>query len=254
MAVMGATTPGIEEVLLGQISGLPPLQLIHPLTAFEAGNAYLNHLQQAAKGAYDPLIVVVEGTIFDATLAGEGFFSGLGEVEGRPCTIADWLDQLAPQATAVVAIGTCASWGGVPAAAGNPTGAMSLTAYLGSDFCSTSGLPIINIPGCAPPGENFIETLIYLLLHLDEQLPLELDEANRPMWLYHQKTFPQPASIAIPIYQVDTPVCCRVPENGWMNHVGGCANVGGICNGCTMPGFPDQYLTMSDEEIDNQLS
>jgi hydrogenase small subunit len=229
MAALGAAAPGVETLLLGQVPGLPPVRLLHPLVAFEAGEAYIARLEQAAAGLFAPLVLVVEGSIFAPDSAGIGFFSGMGERHGRPRTITDWVDQLAPVATAVVAIGTCATWGGVPAARGNPTGAMSLAAYLGDGFHSTGGLPIINIPGCAPPGENFVETLIYLLLHLTEQAPLELDEANRPAWLYRQQTVPQSASSAIPIYGSETAVACRVPEFGWMNHVGGCTNVGGSC-------------------------
>ena len=243
MAAIGAAAPGVETLLLGEIAGLPAIDLIHPMTAVEAGNAYLDQLEAAANGLLTPLILVVEGSIFDAVLAGAGFFSGMGEDNGRPLTITDWLDKLVGQATAVIAIGSCATWGGVPAAWGNPTGAMSLADYLGHGFRSTADLPIINIPGCAPPGENFVETLIYLLLHLSEQVPLELDEANRPAWLYQQQTQPQAATFSMPIYHTETAVACRVPEQGWMNHVGGCTNVGGTCNGCTMPGFPDRYLT-----------
>jgi len=142
----------------------------------------LAQLESAASGALSPLIVVIEGSVFDPVQAGDGFFSGMGERDGRPCTVTDWLDRLVPQATAVIAIGTCATWGGVPAAAGNPTGAMGLTDYLGSEFRSQAGLPVINLPGCAPPGDNFIETLIYLLLHLRNEVLLELDDLNRPRW------------------------------------------------------------------------
>jgi hydrogenase small subunit len=32
-----------------------------------------------------------------------------------------------------------------------------------------------------------------------------------------------------------------------MNGIGGCPNVGGICIGCTMPGFPDKFMPFMDE-------
>jgi hydrogenase small subunit len=35
---------------------------------------------------------------------------------------------------------------------------------------------------------------------------------------------------------------CNVPKRGWINGVGGCPNVGGICIGCTMPSFPDKFM------------
>ena len=41
-------------------------------------------------------------------------------------------------------------------------------------------------------------------------------------------------------------VNCNVPKRGWMNGIGGCPNVGGICIGCTMPGFPDKFMPFMD--------
>ena len=38
-----------------------------------------------------------------------------------------------------------------------------------------------------------------------------------------------------------------MPKRGWINGVGGCPNVGGICIGCTMPGFPDKFMPFMDE-------
>ncbi len=42
-------------------------------------------------------------------------------------------------------------------------------------------------------------------------------------------------------------VSCNVPKRGWINGVGGCPNAGGICIGCTMPGFPDKFMPFMDE-------
>ena len=43
-------------------------------------------------------------------------------------------------------------------------------------------------------------------------------------------------------------VKCNVPLRGWINGIGGCPNVGGICMACTMPGFPDKYMPFMDED------
>lgn len=243
MAALGATAPRIEDLLLNHLPGLHRIELIHTIIAFEAGADYLAHLERAAAGELSPFVLVVEGSILDPARGGEGFFSGLGEADGRPRTITDWLDRLAPRAIAVIALGTCATWGGVPAAAGNPTGAMGLGNYLGPSFRSLAKLPVINLPGCAPPGDNFTETLVHLLLHLAEHVPLELDEWQRPRWLYNETTEVTRDEWRVTLHPSrGAPVACRVPTRGWMNRVGGCANVGGACNGCTMPGFPDEYL------------
>ena len=49
-------------------------------------------------------------------------------------------------------------------------------------------------------------------------------------------------------------VKCNVPKRGWMNGMGGCPNVGGICIGCTMPGFPNKFMPVMDEPPGGKLS
>lgn len=49
-------------------------------------------------------------------------------------------------------------------------------------------------------------------------------------------------------------VNCNVPKRGWMAGIGGCPNVGGICIGCTMPGFPDAFMPFMDEPPGGTLS
>src|SRR4029450_12069728 len=49
-------------------------------------------------------------------------------------------------------------------------------------------------------------------------------------------------------------VRCNVPKRGWLNGVGGCPNVGGICIGCTMPGFPDKFMPFMDEPPGSKVS
>ena len=49
-------------------------------------------------------------------------------------------------------------------------------------------------------------------------------------------------------------VKCNVPKRGWINGIGGCPNVGGICIGCTMPGFPDKFMPFMDEPPGSKLS
>jgi len=49
-------------------------------------------------------------------------------------------------------------------------------------------------------------------------------------------------------------VNCNVPKRGWMAGIGGCPNVGGICIGCTMPGFPDKFMPFMDAPPGGTLS
>jgi hydrogenase small subunit len=250
MAMLGAAEPGLEDLVLGRVPNLPAIGLVHPALAFESGDAYRALLERAVDGTMGRFVLVLEGSVLDESLAGEGSFSRLGTIAERAVTTADWLDRLAPRAEAVVAIGSCATWGGVPAAAGSPTGAGGLEDYLGRDFRSRAGLPVINVPGCAPSGDGFVDTLVYLLLHLLDLVPLELDAERRPRWLYGEPVQPQPprtdyARVTAPAAAPGAVVACPVPAQGWMHGIGGCASVGGACIGCTGRDFADRYLALA---------
>jgi hydrogenase small subunit len=245
MSVLGAVSPTLEELLAGDLTDFPLIELIHPVLSLDSGTRYIARLEEAARGTLDPFLLVVEGSLFDERLAGEGCFSGLGERGGQPVTAEEWVGRLAPAAAAVIAIGTCATWGGIPAGAGNVTGAMGLGALLGSRFRSRGDLPLVNVPGCAPSGDAFIETLAYVFLHLAGLVPLDLDDLGQPRWLYSsaQPLQSQALSWRDRVEPGDTAMC-PVPERGWINRVGGCAATGGACNGCTRADFPDRLLPL----------
>ena len=266
IAAVGATQPSAESLMAGTIPGLPRVDLHHPVLSVEAGEAFVDAYERAAEGELDaPFVVIFEGSVPDERIAAEwgGYWSGLGvrEVDGDPQPIptAEWLERMAPHAAAVIAIGTCATWGGVPAAAGNPTGAMGVMDFLGEDYRSTLGLPVVNIPGCSPQGDNFTETVAAVLLFLQGLAPLpEFDELGRPAWLfgetvhrgctragyYEEGVFAEAYGDRECLVEVGCwgPVVqCNINKRGAINHVGGCMNVGAPCIGCTMPGFPDGF-------------
>ncbi len=251
MAMLGAAEPGIEDLVLGNVPDAPRVVLVHQELALENGDSFRAILERAADGHLQPFVLVLEGAIANEQLAGEGSFSRLGTTsDGHPITIAEWVDLLTPQAEAVIAIGSCAAWGGIMAADGNPIGARGLEDYLGKDFQSRGGLPVINVPGCAPTGEGFIETLTYVFLHLAQLVPLDLDEERRPRWLYNHETYPLPPRVEYPpavgFDLSNRPaVKCPVPVTGWLRGFGGCARVGGSCIGCTERDFVDQYMNLA---------
>jgi hypothetical protein len=87
----------------------------------------------------------------------------------------------------VVAAGTCATYGGIHAMQNNPTGCMGLADYLGWDWRSKAGLPIVNVPGCPVQPDNFMETLLYLLYQVAGLAPMiPLDDQLRPKWLFER--------------------------------------------------------------------
>ena len=142
---------------------------------------------------------------------------------------------------------------------------MGLADYLGWNWRSKAGLPIVNVPGCPVQPDNMTETLLYLLYQAAGLAPMiPLDEQLRPTWLFG-KTVHEGCDRAGYYEQADfaheygSPKClvkigcwgpvvnCNVTKRGWMDGIGGCPNVGGICIGCTMPGFPDKFMPFMDE-------
>src|SRR5271156_6527711 len=232
VSVTAAMQPSIEDVVMGNIPGLPKVHLHNPVLAYEVGDDFMKFWFDAAAGELDPFVLVLEGSVPNEKIKKEGYWAAMGTNPdtGQPITTNEWIDRLAPKALAIVCAGTCSSYGGIHAMEGNPTGCMGLADY--------------QVAGIAP------------MIPLDDQL--------RPKWLfgktvhegcdragyYEQGDFAESYNSSKCIVRLGCwgPVVnCNVPKRGWMNGMGGCPNVGGICIGCTMPGFPDKFMPFMDE-------
>jgi hydrogenase small subunit len=274
VSVTAATLPSIEDVVLGNIPGLPRVHLHNKVLAYENGDEFMRAFYRAEQGELDPFVFVVEGSIPNESIKREGYWAAMGtdRATGQPIPTTQWIDRLAPKAWAVVAAGTCATYGGIHAMQGNPTGAMGLADYLGWTFRSKAGIPIVNVPGCPVQPDNFMETLLYLLYQAAGLAPMiPLDNNLRPTWLFG-KTVHEGCDRAGYYEQGDfaaeygSPKClvklgcwgpvvnCNVTKRGWMDGIGGCPNVGGICIACTMPGFPDKFMPFMDEPPGSKVS
>ena len=274
IAMTAATQPSIEDIVLGAIPGIPKVNLHNPVLAYANGDDFLESFYRVCEGKLDPFLLVIEGSIPNEKIKAEGYWAALGtdRETGQPILTCDWIDRLAPKAWAVIAAGTCATYGGIHAMAGNPTGAMGLADYLGWNWKSKAGIPIVCVPGCPVQPDNFMETLLYLLSQFAGSNPMiPLDDCLRPTWLFGQTVhegcdrggYYEQAEFA-PTY--GAPQCivkqgcwgpvvqCNVGKRGWMNGIGGCPNVGGICIGCTMPGFPDKFMPFMNQPPGSHLS
>ena len=154
--------PTVENLLFDAIS----IDYQHTLMA-AAGYQAEGARDDAMKANWGNYIVVVDGSI---PLANKGY-STIGGVSN-----VDMLRQVARGAKAIVAVGTCAAFGGLPKANPNPTGAVAV-----SDVITDK--PIINISGC-PPVPVVITGVLAQLLTFD-RLP-ELDHYNRPKVFFGQ--------------------------------------------------------------------
>jgi len=274
IALTAAEQPSIEELVLGAIPWIPKVRLHNPVLSFENGDEFVRLFADAAEGKLDPFILVVEGSIPDEGNKAEGYWATFGtdSATGQPITTVEWIDRLAPRAWAVVAAGTCSAYGGIHAMEGNPTGCMGLPDYLGWDWKSTAGIPIVCIPGCPVQPDNMTQTLLQLLYLAAGRGPMiELDDSLRPKSLFGQTVhegcdrggYYEQAQFAdqygsreciVKLGCWGPVVQCNVGQRGWMGGVGGCPNVGGICIGCTMPGFPDKFMPFMDQPPGSLLS
>lgn len=274
IAMTAATQPSIEDLVLGALPDVPRIRLHNPVLAVASGDEFLAPFHRAADGALEPFILVVEGSIPNEQLSGDGFWAAFGNdpETGAPIRTCAWIDRLAPRAWAVIAVGTCAAYGGIHAMAGNPTGCMGLPDYLGPDFRSAGGIPIVCLPGCPVQPDSFTETLLHLLYQRAGKAPMiSLDEVLRPTWLfgqtvhescdrggyYEQADFAAAHGSRKCIVKLGCwgPVAmCNVPKRGWMAGIGGCPDVGGVCIGCTMPGFPDKFMPFMEEPPGAKMS
>ena len=121
-------------------------------------------------------ILLVEGAIICGP-AGTGMFD---TKQGRPKK--ELIHALAQRAQVVVAVGTCAAFGGFGAnqvieATGLQFTKRERGGFLGSEFLSQMGMPVINLAGC-PCHHDVIAGTITALA---QGLELELDEYQRPL-------------------------------------------------------------------------
>ena len=274
IAMTAATQPSLEDVVMGALPWIPKVNFHNPFLAIENGDEFLKPFHLAAEGKLAPFILVVEGSIPNEHNKAEGYWASWGTDArtSEPILTCDWIDRLAPKAWAVVAAGTCATYGGIHAMEGNPTGCMGLADYLGWQWRSAAGIPIVNVPGCPVQPDNMMETLLYLLYMAAGRSPIiPLDDALRPTWLFGQTVhegcdrggYYEQADFA---EEYGSPLCivklgcwgpvvqCNVGKRGWMGGIGGCPNVGGICIGCTMPGFPDKFMPFMNQPPGSLLS
>lgn len=169
------------------------------------------------------------------------------------------VEDLAAKSRHVVAVGSCAAFGGVVAGSGSRTQAVGLQfdsgkagGLLAPGWRSASGLPVVNIAGCAPHPGWIVETL--LLLSQDALGADDLDSYQRPRFfadhLAHHgcnrnEYYEYKASALEPSQQgcLMENLGCRATQapgdcnrRRW-NGNGSCTNAGYACIACTAPGF-----------------
>lgn len=150
-------SPTLEDMIFNLIS-LDYHETLQAVSGAAAEEARLAAMREN-KGKY---LVVVDGSV--STKDGGVYSTNAGK------TNLEVLKETARDAFAVISVGTCAAFGGIPHARPNPTGAVPV-----SDIVTDK--PVINISGCPPIAEAMAGTIAYLLAF--NKLP-DLDHLNRP--------------------------------------------------------------------------
>ena len=154
--------PSIEGLIFDAIS----LDYHHTLQA-ASGHGAEDARLEAMKENHGKYLVVVDGSI---PLKDNGIYSTIAGM-----TNLEMLKETAEGAAAIVAVGSCAAFGGLPNANPNPTGAVAV-----SDIIKDK--PIINVPGCPPIPVVMSGVLAQFLTF---GMP-ELDHLGRPTAFYGQ--------------------------------------------------------------------
>ncbi len=155
--------------------------LWHPSLSQASGSEFRGLLRTILDGEQRLDLLCLEGSVINGP-NGTGLFHRMAGSE-RP--MRDWIRDLALKAGHVVAVGTCAAFGGITAGGGNPSEACGMQfegsqegGLLGGGFRDPTGLPVINIAGC-PTHPNWVtETLQQIAL--GDMSEDELDELRRP--------------------------------------------------------------------------
>lgn len=175
VALLNLEHPSLVDIF----ADLEVLPLHHPSISITSYKEQKETIKAIREGEAPLDILVVEGSVLRGPSNTGMFDTKFGEPKKNI------LASLAKTAKYVIALGTCASFGGV--GKGTETQATGLQfegsekgGLLGADFLSSGGLPVINLPGCPCHPEIFTGTLAFLA----QGLSIELDELNRPLTWY----------------------------------------------------------------------
>jgi len=198
-------------------------------------------------------VLCIEGSI----LRGPGGTGRFDESHGKPKK--DLVAALAKRAEYILAIGTCASFGGIGTNTETEATGLQFTnweegGFLGKDFMTGSGLPVINLPGCPCHCDVVTGTLSALI----SSIKIELSEYNSPLEWYSMMVHQGCTRNEYHEYRVED---TQFGKKGCMFFHLGChgplvhgpcnkllwnkrsskTRVGVPCFGCTRPDFPQQH-------------
>ena len=249
ISVLNAVSPRIQNLLLDEL--VPGQQLnflFHATIMAGQGEPVIEVLRDTEKNKKGGYILVVEGAI---PTADDGIYGAIGEQGGKNLTVKQSVEQLGSSAQLAIAVGTCAAYGGIPAAEPNPTKCKGVKEVFIDKAIDT---PVVNLPGCPLHPEWFTGTISVILFSGVQAL--DLDQLGRPKLFYGQlihENCPRRADFDKGKFaeKLGDPGClyqlgCKghytyadCPLRQWNNGVNWCVKAGSPCLGCVEPEFPD---------------
>lgn len=248
VSLLNAGSPTVRFALAGDV--LPGKRLalaFHTTLMAASGGAAMRTLDRVVQEHSGGYVFVVDGA---TAVERAGCYCAIGEKDGRPVSGYEHVRDLGRNALATIAVGTCSSFGGIPAAAPNPTECVSVVELFRREHIQN---PIICVPGCPPHPDWIIGTISALLLGGLEAV--KLDEHGRPLAFFPgpvhdncpyrghfergefaQRFGEHGCLIKLgckgPVTHADCPV------RRWNGGVNWCVEAGHPCVGCCEPGFP----------------
>ncbi len=241
VSLLNSVDPSIKKILLNIIS----LQY-HPTVMAAEGETALENLYRVAEAYKGKFSLVVEGAI---PLAANGKYCVCGELDHKEITMVDMTRELGEKAGSVLAVGTCAAFGGIPAAKGNLTQASGVNKVFKKYNIKT---PVVNVPGCPSHPDWIVGTIAHLLT---KGLP-KVDSYGCPTLFFGEnihENCPYLDYFEQDIYSktfTDKKGCrmdigCKGPDTyadcfrrKWNSGMNWCVE-NAVCIGCVNPGFPD---------------
>mgnify|MGYP001149350465 CR=1 FL=1 len=258
VSVLNASAPKVTDLLLSEVIPGRHINLRFQATVMAgAGEPVVEILEQIPKQASGSYLLVVEGSI---PTSDGGVYGTLGEA-----TMSERVLRLSEAAKAILALGTCAAFGGMFAAAPNPGGCVSVQSLLDAESVET---PVINVPGCPPHPDWFVGTVAAFLL--GGLSAVEVDDLGRPLRFFGQlihENCPRRAyfdegkfaahlSDEGCLYELGckgTVTHADCPLRRWNAGTNWVIGSGAPCNGCTEPEFPDLispfYVRIPEEAL-----
>lgn len=238
ISLLNSTNPTIDQVLLNTVS-----MKYHPNLSSAAGDLAISSIVDTAALQAGKFILVVEGAI---PTAASGHYCTIGRRNGAEWTIAAAVAELAPKAKRVIAVGTCAGYGGIAKPSAH-TGVVSVRQHLSGK----TPAPVINLPGCPAHPNTILGTIVTVLT----QPSITLDSEGRPTAYYakpiHERCPRKEAGEVkrAGVYGCYKPIKCSgpttktdCPARKWNNGMNWCVGVNSPCIGCSSSAFPRSPL------------